>query len=405
MTELLNHLSYPEHLGPFVRGSGQYLFDSNERKYLDFGLGGGSQIFGHSAEIISSNVAKSIKDGSVFCAPSKQAESFGKNLTSKLSPFFENHVLCSSGTEATQRAVRFARQFTQKKLILSFFGGWHGINEWTLSNDAGNRFGKGVNCLNGIPNELEQFKLQMQPYDLDALNDILKENKDIAALIIEPIPGSNPTEESLSFFKSVRGLCAEHKVLVIADEIISGFRLASGAISCSLDCEPPDMVVFGKALGGGLPFGVLSISPKIKAGLFTSSSVPLMGGTFSGNPLTTALAQLMLQTLEDALLKSLNRDAEIYRDHFNKCAKRLNSSIRIRGVGSFNRIVFTTHAFKTRAERDELEWPPDIQSEFRAYCYKRGILLPGNGLIFTSTLSKISDFETLIDAVRSFEKE
>ena len=175
-----------------------------------------------------------------------------------------------------------------------------GINEWTLSNDAGNRFGKGVNCLNGIPNELEQFKLQMQPYDLDALNDILKENKDIAALIIEPIPGSNPTEESLSFFKSVRGLCAEHKVLVIADEIISGFRLASGAISCSLDCEPPDMVVFGKALGGGLPFGVLSILQKLRPGSLPSS-VPLMGGTFSGNPLTTALAQLMLQTLEDAL--------------------------------------------------------------------------------------------------------
>ena len=189
-----------------------------------------------------------------------------KNLTSKLSPFFENHVLCSSGTEATQRAVRFARQFTQKKLILSFFGGWHGINEWTLSNDAGNRFGKGVNCLNGIPNELEQFKLQMQPYDLDALNDILKENKDIAALIIEPIPGSNPTEESLSFFKSVRGLCAEHKVLVIADEIISGFRLASGAISCSLDCEPPDMVVFGKALGGGLPLGCCQFLQKLRPG-------------------------------------------------------------------------------------------------------------------------------------------
>ena len=405
MTELLNHLSYPPHLGPFVRGSGGYLFDSNECKFLDFGLGGGSQILGHSAEIITSNISKFIKDGSVFCAPSKQAENFGNGLTSKLSPHFKHHVLCSSGTEATQRAVRFARQFTQKKNILSFFGGWHGINEWTLSNDAGNRFGKAVNCLNGIPNELEQFKVQIQPYDLDVLEKTLRENADIAALIMEPIPGSNPTEESLSFFTSARKLCAEYDVLVIADEIISGFRLCSGAISCSLDCDPPDMVVFGKALGGGLPFGVLSISPKIQSELFSSSSIPLMGGTFSGNPLTTALANLMLQILDDKLLASLNNEAESYRNYFNSYVQQLNTSVRIRGVGSFNRIVFTTHTFKTRSERDELEWPPHLQSKFRDFCYKRQILLPGNGLIFTITVSKISDFDTLISAIRAFEKE
>ena len=130
-----------------------------------------------------------------------------------------------------------------------------------------------------------------------------------------------------------------------------------------------------------------------------------MGGTFSGNPLTTALANLMLQILDDKLLASLNNEAESYRNYFNSYVQQLNTSVRIRGVGSFNRIVFTTHTFKTRSERDELEWPPHLQSKFRDFCYKRQILLPGNGLIFTSTVSKISDFDTLISAIRAFEKE
>ena len=222
---------------------------------------------------------------------------------------------------------------------------------------------------NCIPDDLNQLKIHLQPHDTSNLEKILSKNKDIAAIIIEPVPGSNPNDSSLAFYNEVRELSKKHQILLIADEIISGFRLTSGAVSISANFSPPDMIIFGKILGGGFPFGVLSISDQIKSQLFNGETVPLMGGTFSGNPFVSSVANFVVENLDESLLIKLNRAADIYRDNFNACATASQLQIRIRGIGSFNRLVFTSADYKTRMQRDELEWPKERQNLFRKHCY------------------------------------
>ena len=187
------------------------------------------------------------------------------------------------------------------------------------------RFSSKIDCLNGIPASVENLKVQLNPFDCKALSSLLKQNDDIAAVIIEPVPGSNPSPQTLEFYDDVRLLCDRYNVVLIADEIITGFRLVKGAVSLGRYEKVADLCVFGKALGGGLPIGVVSVGEEIRAKLFEKETIPLMGGTFSGNPIVSLVALSIHECLTDRLLHDLNEKGDRLRNTLNdKLKKNLN---------------------------------------------------------------------------------
>ena len=385
---------------PIVKSaSHKHIWDDSGKEYLDFYLGAGSQILGHSCKQVVEAIEGQLDKGLIFAGESAQIHVLGSLLEKVLPNFLKNYVFCSTGTEATTRALRYARLSTGRDAIACFKGGWHGMTEWTLLDGGGRafNFSRDQNNL-GIPAGLSNSILQLEFNSEADLQILEKHAPTLAAIILEPIPGSCPLLKP-EFLERLESICKRNGVLIIYDEIISGFRLALGGATEVYRLKP-DLVTYGKILGGGLPIGLVAMADRVAETTFLDKTKSaLAGGTFSANPLVAVAASKVLELLQLEDYSRINLQGELIRNTLNAHFDSENLPLSMIGVGSISRLLFTDKIVKNRTERDALEFGLDLQKKIISQFYQKGVYWPPSGIIFNGFCHDDHDISLFIHAV------
>jgi glutamate-1-semialdehyde 2,1-aminomutase len=298
---------------PFIeKGEGAYIYDIDGNRYIDYVQSWGPLIFGHCDKDIEEAVIKTAKKGLSFGAPTELETELAKEIVT-LFDSVDKVRFVNSGTEAVMSALRLARGYTGKNDIVKFAGCYHGHSDSLLVQAGSGAVTFGSPSSPGVPEDLTKHTLLATYNDLDSVKKCFEDSEDIACIIIEPIAGNMglvPADEE--FLEGLRELCDKNNALLIFDEVMSGFRAsllgAQGIVKVK-----PDIVTFGKVIGGGMPVGAFGARAEIMSYLSPEGPV-YQAGTLSGNPVAMAAGLASLQKLK--------AQPTIYVDLANK-AKRL----------------------------------------------------------------------------------
>ncbi len=296
------------------RGEGAYLFDIDGNRYIDFVQSWGPLIFGHCDKDIEDAVVKAVKNGLSFGAPT----TIETKLAEEICEMFDNIDkirFVSSGTEAVMSAIRLARGYTKKDDIVKFEGCYHGHSDSLLVQAGSGAVTFGTPSSPGVPADFTKHTLLAKYNDIQTVEKCFKNSNDIACVIIEPIAGNMglvPADEE--FLAKLRKICDEHGALLIFDEVMSGFR-ASLKGAQGIVKTKPDIVTFGKVIGGGMPVGAFGSRENIMNELSPDGPI-YQAGTLSGNPVAMSAGLTSI--------KKLKKSPEVY-DELEKKACRLMS--------------------------------------------------------------------------------
>ena len=286
------------HKKPFYvkRAEGAYLFDVDGNRYLDFVSSWGAIILGHADPGLTQEIQAAIPDGTSYgaCHP---FEPVLAQMIVEAFPSMEQVRLTTSGTEATMSAVRLARGATGKNGVIKFRGCYHGHVDSLLVKAGSGLATYGVPDSAGIPEDLAKHTYVAEFNRIETVRDILETQKDIACLIMEPIMGNmGVILPDKGFLADVRDLCEKHGVLLIFDEVITGFRVAYGGAQ-ELYGIRPDLTCLGKIIGGGFPIGAFGGRREIMENLAPLGKV-YQAGTLSGNPIAVKAGIYVLNRLK-----------------------------------------------------------------------------------------------------------
>lgn len=286
---------------PFIReGRGAYLIDEDGNKYIDFVQSWGPLIFGHSDEYIQEMVLHTLKKGLSFGAPTTLETALAKEIIA-LYEGIDKIRFVSSGTEATMSAIRLARAYTKKDDIIKFEGCYHGHSDSLLVNAGSGLATFGNPSSLGVPQDFVKHTLVAHYNDITSVELCIKESEKsgngVACVIIEPIAGNMglvPTTKE--FLKDLRDLCNQHNIVLIMDEVMSGFRAALNG-SQNFYGVYGDLVTFGKVIGGGMPVGAFGGIEEIMS-LLSPNGAVYQAGTLSGNPVAMSAGLATLEKLK-----------------------------------------------------------------------------------------------------------
>jgi glutamate-1-semialdehyde 2,1-aminomutase len=284
-----------------TRAEGPYLWDAEGKRYIDYIGSWGPMILGHGHPAVLEAVTKAARDGLSFGAPTEREIELAEAIIAQV-PSVEQVRLVSSGTEAGMSALRLARGFTGRSKIVKFEGCYHGHADALLVKAGSGLATFGHPTSAGVPAEVVQHTLVLQYNDIDELEAaFVQQGPDIACVVLEPIAGNmNFVRASVPFVKRLRELCTQHGALLIFDEVMTGFRVAlGGAQSVYAKALPgfaPDISVFGKVIGGGMPLAAFGASREIMGKLAPLGPV-YQAGTLSGNPVATACGLATLREI------------------------------------------------------------------------------------------------------------
>jgi len=283
------------------RAAGAYLWDANDKRYIDYIGSWGPMILGHGHPAVVEAVQAALLDGFSFGAPTEREIELAEAVMAEL-PSVEQLRLVSSGTEAGMSCIRLARGYTGRSLFLKFEGCYHGHADALLVKAGSGLATFGHPTSAGVPAEVAQHTLVLPYNDVEALEATFAQHGDqLSAVMIEPIAGNmNFVRASIPFMKRLRELCTQHGALLIFDEVMTGFRVAlGGAQSVYAKAIPgfaPDLTVLGKVIGGGMPLAAFGGRRDIMAKLAPLGGV-YQAGTLSGNPVATACGLATLKEI------------------------------------------------------------------------------------------------------------
>lgn len=308
---------------------GAYLFDEDGNKYIDYINSWGPLILGHAYDPVVNAVVEKARKGTSFGTPT-QLETTIAELAVSMVPNIDKIRMVNSGTEATMSAVRLARGFKNRDKIIKFAGCYHGHSDSFLIQAGSGAVTFGTPNSPGVTKGTAKDTLLATYNDLNNVEELLNANKgEVACIILEPVAGNmGCIPPKKGFLEGLRKLCDDHDVLLIFDEVMTGFRLAKGGAQEVYGVNA-DIVCFGKVIGGGLPVGAFAARNEIMDYLAPTGPV-YQAGTLSGNPLAMAAGLAMLQ--------ELNGDSEIYNRLEEKTAY-LHKGIS--NVLNRNKVAFT----------------------------------------------------------------
>ena len=280
------------------RAQGAYIFDTNDKKYIDYIGSWGPMILGHANPEVIKAVQDAAPQGLSFGCPTTKETELAK-LVCNIVPSIEKIRMVSSGTEATMSAIRLARGFTGKNKIIKFDGCYHGHVDSLLIKAGSGVSTFGLPDSPGIPEELAKLTITCPYNDVEAFTKIFNSTKDdLAAIIVEPIAGNMGfvpgTDE---FLNTLRDCATSNNSLLIFDEVMSGFRVSLGGAQ-EIYGITPDLTALGKVIGGGLPVGAFGGKKEIMEYLAPEGPV-YQAGTLSGNPLAMAAGSALLRLIID----------------------------------------------------------------------------------------------------------
>lgn len=330
-------------LSPFFvsRAKGSRIYDVDGNDYIDYVGSWGPMILGHAPEAVLSAVREALDRGTSYGAPTEHELELAKQVVAAV-PGIEEVRMVSSGTEATMSAMRLARGFTGRPKFIKFEGCYHGHADPFLV-----KAGSGVTTLGlpdspGVTEGATSDTINLAYNDLDAVSESLQSvGEQVAAIIVEPVAGNmGVAPPRAGFLPGLRRLCDEYGVLLIFDEVITGFRVAYGGAQELYDVVP-DLTCLGKIIGGGFPVGAFGGRREIMENLAPAGSV-YQAGTLSGNPIAMIAGLATLRALEDrGVYADLERKAARLAEGLNDSARELGVEACFTRVGSMLSMFFT----------------------------------------------------------------
>ena len=322
---------------------GARVVDADGREYIDYLGSWGPMILGHAHSAVLAAVRAACERGTSYGAPCEAEVELAERVV-RLVPGIERVRFVSSGTEATTAAIRLARGFTGRDDIVKFDGCYHGAGDSLLV-----KAGSGVETLGlpdspGVPADLARHTLTLPWNDLPAAERLFeKTGSTVAGVITEPVVGNMgvlaPRE---GYLKSLAGLCGKHGALFIVDEVMTGFRLAAGG-ACALYGLSPDLVAFGKVIGGGLPVGAFGGRADVMDRIAPAGPV-YQAGTLSGNPMAMAAGTATLELLAPAAYARLEALSARLAGGLAEAARAAGAEVQVNRVGSMFTVFFAAAA-------------------------------------------------------------
>ena len=372
------------------KGKGSRIYDEDNDEYIDYCMSYGPLILGHSHPKIISAVKKALDNGASFGAPTKKETELAKLIANAV-PSVEKARLVNSGTEAVLAAVRLARGFTKKNKIIKFEGCYHGhVDDLLVKKNSENTLIAEYNNINSVKK---------------IINGKKNRNK-IAALIVEPIAGNmGVVLPENNFLEELREITEKNNILLIFDEVITGFRVSYGGAQEFYKIKP-DLTTLGKIIGGGLPVGAFGGRKEIM-GLLAPDGPVYQAGTLSGNPVTVTAGIETLKILKNkSIYKKLEKNTDyitnsIIKTNEKKSMKEnLKNKIKINHIASMFTIFFNKNKkinnYKTAKQSDTKNF-----SKFHELLLKNGVYFPPSQFeaCFLSVAHSKEDIGRTIDAV------
>jgi len=380
------------------KASGSHIYDEDGNDFIDYVGSWGPMIVGHCHPDIIKAVQETMASGASFGAPTER-ETILANMVIDAVPSIEMVRMVSSGTEATMSAIRLARGFTGRDKIIKFSGCYHGHSDSLLVKAGSGAATFGVPDSPGVPADFAKHTLTAEYNSLESVNELVAANRDkIACIIIEPVAGNMGTVPPREgFLEGLREICSNEGIILIFDEVMSGFRVAYGGMQ-ELTGVIPDMTTLGKIIGGGLPVGAFGGKREIMEKLSPSGGV-YQAGTLSGNPLAMSAGIATLNILKQpGFYAALEAKSSAVAEGISKAAKKAGYPIYSTRIGSMFCAFFT--------KGDVINWPTASQCDTKAFAkYFLGMLDEGIYLApsqfetaFVSAAHSDTDIEKTITA-------
>ena len=302
---------------------GAHITDVDGNTYVDFITGLGAHILGHGHPRIMDAIQGQLEKGTLFSCCHELEYQLGKKIVDSSACVESVRFVCS-GTEAVMGAIRTARAYTGREKIVRFTGSYHGHSDEV--------FYRGEHKVSdwrdkGLVRDMAAFMLTLPFEDIEAIHALLRSDRNIAAVIVEPVASNMGLKvPSLDFLKALRTACDQADALLIFDEVVSGFRFCPGSVANLFDVQP-DLVTFGKIIGGGLPAGCFGGRKKVMA-LIDGLSGYFHGGTFAANPLSCAAGLAVIEQLnQPGFYENLDRKGALFLGTLTKgCESELEFS-------------------------------------------------------------------------------
>ena len=386
-----------------TKANGAYLYDADGNRFIDYIASWGPLILGHAYEPVVAAIKEKVTDGTSFGAPTELEIEMAELIKSMVSNV-DLIRMVSSGTEACMSAVRLARGYTGKNKIIKFEGCYHGHADSFLIKAGSGAATLGIQHVPGIPAAVANDTLTAAYNDLEAVQQLINEYRnEIAAIIIEPVAGNMgcilPKE---GFLEGLRSLCNNENIVLIFDEVMTGFRLAAGGAQQAFKIDA-DLVTYGKVIGAGLPVGAFGGKKQIMECIAPIGNV-YQAGTLSGNPVAMIAGYTLLTELKNnpSIYSDLNEKTISLKKRMARVFESKNIPVRINQFGSMVSVHFTSEDvtdFASSARSD--------QAMFRSFFHhmlKEGVYLPPSAFEswFLNNALSMADIDKTIDAITRF---
>ena len=375
---------------------GSKIVDVDGKSYIDYCLAYGPMVLGHANPDVIAEVVMQIKKGTSNGVPTENEIKLAKLVVKKV-PCAEMVRFVNSGTEATMSAIRLARAATGRNKILKFEGAYHGAHDYVLVKSGSGA--AGLPDSPGVPEETTKNTILVPFNDIDAIVKLIRNDGDsIAAIIIEPIMGNigfiPPKEGYLEF---LRKITSENGIILIFDEVITGFRIAEGGAQEHFGITP-DLVTFGKILGGGFPIGALSGKTELMEMLAPSGSV-YQAGTFNGNPISITAGLATLKQLDNSFYSKMNSKGNSLRTAIKDIIADNDLNYHVAGLSSMFQIYLTDREVWNYEDAKTAD-----TEKFLAYFHtllNKGVFIPPSQFecCFISLMHSNEDIEQTLDII------
>jgi glutamate-1-semialdehyde 2,1-aminomutase len=327
----------------FVKKSDKsYIWDADNKRYIDFCNGYGALLLGHKRKEIISAVSNQLKNGTLFCTPSEQEVELSKLIIGNY-PSINKVRLVNTGGEATMTAIRLARGFTKKKKIIKFEGCYHGAHDSVLVKAGSGSTHNGISISDGVLSDFSKNTLVVSYNNSEELEKVIRKNKDVAGVIVEPVLGNmGVILPEKNFLQNMRKITKENNIPLIFDETITGFRISPGGAQKHFGIKP-DITTLGKALGNGFVIAAVGGKKEIMDQLAPSGKV-YQASTFAGNPISVSAAIASIKTMnkiKNKLYPQLERYCALLARAIDDIATDMRIPHQINFTASMLQIFFT----------------------------------------------------------------
>lgn len=380
------------------RGKGSKIYDVDGVEYIDYVLSWGPLILGHAPAKINKALKEAMKKGTSFGAPTEYEIELAR-LVTKAVPSCEMVRMVNSGTEATMSAIRVARGYTGRNKIIKFAGCYHGHADSLLVKAGSGATTLGVPDSPGVPADVAKYTLNLTYNNLDEVEDTLRRSgHEIACIIVEPVAGNmGVIPPSKGFLEGLRKLTQEYGIVLIFDEVMTGFRVSYGGAQ-ELYGIKPDMTTLGKVIGGGLPVGAYGGKREIMEKVSPNGPI-YQAGTLSGNPLAMIAGIETLKILSDRnIYKKLERLGGKLSKGIEKAAETSGVDLYSTRVGSMLCAFFTSEKVTNYEEAKKSD--TNKFSVFFQEMLKRNVYLAPSQYeaVFLSSAHSVHDIDMTIQA-------